>query len=108
MSSTKILREIKVKLDSGKEVSHEFIYDCYLDRDYGADIDGNRGVPMLFVELDDASPQFTKDLQLKDSNNNLLSDEELEEAIDLLMERADHETQNIETIEDNYEPEDFY
>jgi hypothetical protein len=107
MKPTKVLRDIEVELESGKKVSHQFVYECYLDGDYGADIDGNRGVPVLFVELNGPSPQFTRDLQLKDSNDNPLSDEETEEAIDLLWTSADHEIQTIE-LEDDYDPEDFY
>lgn len=107
MKPTKVLRDIEVELESGKKVSHQFVYECYLDSDYGADIDGNRGVPMLFVELEDAVPRFTRDLQLKDSNDNPLSDEETEEAIDLLWTSADHEAQTIE-LEDDYDPRDFY
>lgn len=80
---SKVTKEITVTLKSGKKVTAEYTAVFYYDSNYGADADGNRGMPMWF--LDDCYPAA----EIKTDDEGVeLSKEEIEEADDLMAQHA--------------------
>lgn len=75
----KMKRDIIVTLQNGKIVGSEVSLKIVHDSNYGADADGNRGIPTTFIEdVYFATPKFTLD-------GELLDVQEMEEA-ELLIE----------------------
>ena len=52
MSKESVAVDFEYELDSGKEVHVYAEFTFIYDSNYGADADGNRGMPMSFAELD--------------------------------------------------------
>lgn len=77
----RITRDIIVTLNNGKIVGSDVSLRLIHDSNYGADSDGNRGIPTTFIEdVRYEIPKFTLD-------GDILSSEDMEES-EILIERA--------------------
>jgi hypothetical protein len=95
-------REFTVELKSGKQVTAEVSITFSHDSNYGADADGNRGVPMDFT--DDVYVCDTLD---KDDEGEELLPEEINEADGLLCAAAEDHDWSADMEPDYPDEEDY-
>lgn len=76
-------KDVKIKLNNGKEVETSIEVKLVYDSNYGADADGNKGFPITFIEDVFILP-FETDL-----NGNILSKDEIIEAEELFDNEID-------------------
>ena len=98
-----------VTLISGKEVTAEVEATFINERNYGADADGNRGIPMTFLEDINLTVPITDPEWNEDDHKVPLTEDEKKEAETLLIkvaeeydweEQADDEMANVREKED--------
>lgn len=89
MSSRTLSKEFTVTLQSGKVVTAEVEATLVRDSNYGADIDGNRGVSVDFVEGIYLTVPIEHEVWNVDDDNNPLTQTEREEAETLILEMAE-------------------
>lgn len=97
MSNRRLYKDFTVTLKNGRQVTAEVEALISYDPYYGADADGNRGVPMNFLEdLKLSHPVVT------DDEDYILSNEEMLEADDLIMNKAE-----LDDWEENLDDTDY-
>lgn len=87
VDSEKILVEINEKC---YEVEFERVTKLYYEYNYGADIDGNRGVPRIFIEDD-----YAEDIYVNGKRLEIYSDElqvKVKEEIEQFINMSDPNT----------------
>lgn len=98
--SNSVTKTLTVELNSGKSFEIDVEADGEYDRNYGADADGNRGEATWFLA------GWSWPIPDKDSDGNLLTDEEKNELELKLNEKVDKEDWEFSNEPDvEYEPE---
>jgi hypothetical protein len=88
-------KEFEIELEDGTEVTVEITMEAYVEKNYGADADGNRGEDLWFL---DGPPQ----LEITDCRTVLSKEQrqELKDKIDSLVAKTDW---NFEEDEREYQ-----
>jgi hypothetical protein len=89
MNSRTLSKEFTVTLSSGKVVTAEVEATLVHESNYGADVDGNRGISADFVEDIYLTTPIDDPLWECDDNDRPLTEDEKEEAERLILEMAE-------------------